>query len=339
MVKFWYPDRDYKYKKDIYDRVLQDVLSRGDLILRSDVEKFERNFARFVGTRFCVAVASGTDALELTLRALGVGKGDEVITTSYTFRATAEAIKHTGATPILADIDEDWKDYITERTKAVIPAHLEGKLMDWKPDRDHPEIKMIEDSCQALGAGKMKGIAACYSFYPAKILGCFGDGGAVATDDNELAFELQKMRNHYKGYWGENYGFNSRLDNIQAAILNMKLEDVGWAIQRRKAIASIYDAELKDTPLTLPEPREVYQDYIVEGSALNIPALQNFLQENEVESIINEYPFPDSLPKKPKAWAYEKRTLRLPCTPHHTDQEIGEVINGVKAFFGQWKHD
>lgn len=171
----------YKYE---LDRAITDVINRGDLILRRDVDEFEERLAHWLGVKHVVTVANGTDALFLTLKALGVGPGDEVITCSYTFRATLEAIIHVGAKPVLADLDEDWTMYRTTKTKAIIPAHLEGKIVNWEPDGT---VYMINDACQAIGGDIPEGNASCYSFYPAKILGCLGDGGAVATNDEWLA--------------------------------------------------------------------------------------------------------------------------------------------------------
>lgn len=324
-VRFWYPERQYLNHKEEFDAAIQDVLTRGELILRKDVEDFEKSFAKYLGVKHVIGVASCTDALVISLKAAGMKTGDAVAAPSYTFRATIEAIVHAGGIPILYDMDG-----VIEPSPArfVIPAHLEGREM-------YPEAieaVMIEDAAQAVGAVKLKGLAACYSFYPAKILGCFGDGGAIATNSDEFAEKVRKMRNHYKNFWNEGYGYNSRLDNLQAAVLNVKLKYLPDALHRRREIARMYDSALKDLVET-PEPREVYQDYIV--GTKHAAALQTYLQEKGIEAMLNEYPFPYGLRKKPLSVQYESRTLRLPCTPEHSDSEIEYVAEHVKAFFNQ----
>lgn len=323
-VRFWNPG--YAYQK-IRDEIRDEddrVLSQGQLILRQDVEDFENNLARYVGTKYAVAVASGTDALILSLKILDIGQGDEVITTAYTFRATVEAIHHVGATPVLVDLDEDWKKYITHKTRAVIPAHLEGRTLNWEPE---PGIHMIEDACQAIGAKEQTGVFACYSFYPAKILGCYGDGGAITTNDEELYNELKIMRNHYKGDWSK-YGFNSRLDNREAAVLNVKFKYLADHIARRKEIAHRYDRELKG--VVTPEPREVYQDYVIVSRERD--QLYEFLAEKGIETMKNEYPFPVDLVKGPKTRFYEANSLRIPCNPELTDMEVDYVIKCINSY-------
>lgn len=324
-INFWYPDRQYLAHKEEFDAEMRRVLKAGDLILREDVDKFEEGLAKFLGVKNVVSCASGTDALILSLKALGVGAGDEVITTSYTFRATVEAIHHTGATPVLVDMGEDWRVAKTSKTKAIIPAHLEGDVMDWEPDEG---TLMVEDACQAIGAAPVRGDTACYSFYPAKILGCLGDGGAIATDNTELADHLRKMRNHYKDDWGRGYGYNSRLDNIQAAVLNVKLKYLPSYIQRRKEVAQMYDRGLLGVGVV--PVRDVYQDYVVTHPEAE--KLQSFLEEKGVQAMRNQYPFPDDLQKRPVATSYEANSLRLPCTPEHLDSEIEYVIKAVNSY-------
>lgn len=323
-IRFWNPG--YAYNK-IRDEIRDEddrVLSQGQLILRKDVEDFEANLAQYVGTKYAVAVASGTDALLLSLKILGIGQGDEVITTAYTFRATVEAIHHVGATPVLVDLDDDWKKHITHRTKAVIPAHLEGRTLIWEPE---PGIHMVEDACQAIGAKPQTGVFACYSFYPAKILGCYGDGGAITTNDEKLYEELKIMRNHYKGDW-KPYGFNSRLDNREAAALNVKMRYLPEYIARRKDIARRYDNGLKG--VITPEPREVYQDYVIVTRERD--QLYEFLAEKGVETMKNEYPFPAELVKGPKTRFYESNSLRIPCNPELTDMEVDYVIKCINSY-------
>lgn len=330
-VPFWAPAREYKHLKHEVDPAMQNVLARGDLILRKDVEEFEESFAKYVGTTYCVSVASGTDALTLSLRAAGVGLGDKVMVPSYTFRATVEAVVHAYGTPVLYDIDGTFD--VTPDVKAFIPVHMEGKVHmypKFAEDVAKAGIVVIEDACQAVGAAPVTGLAACYSFYPAKILGCYGDGGAVCTNDEEFANKIRKMRNHYKDAWGEGFGYNSRLDNLQAAVLNVKLRHLNYWLKTRKQIAEMYDRGLKEAHVLLPKPREVYQDYVI--GTKKAKELHEFLKEGGIETMLNEYPFPDMLPKLPKALEYEQNSLRLPCTPYHKQEEIQYVIDSIKEF-------
>ena len=328
-VPFWDPSRDYFKYQQKYQEAIHRVLSQGDLILRSDLEEFERNFADFVGTKYAVGVASGTDALILSMKVMEIGHGDEVIVPSYTFRATLEAVHHAGATPVLVDLGEDWRTVRTDKTRAIIPAHIAGHILDWNVDEF---IDMIEDSCQALGAAPVRGVTACYSFYPAKILGCFGDGGAVATNDSYVYEELLKMRNHYKGDW-DKFGYNSRLDNLQAAILNIKLANIQKNLQRRKIIANLYDKALKGI-VGIPVERDVYQDYIIHcPTEIERDELQRFLEIKGIGSMKNGYPFPLETPKLPNAVRYESRSLRIPCNQNLSDEEVEYVISRIKQFY------
>lgn len=330
-VRFFNPGLGYKKIKKEIDKEMQRVLKAGDLILRKDGEKFEEDFAKYVGTKYAVAVASGTDALILALTAAGIGEGDEVLCPSYTFRATVEAVHRVGATPVLYDLDG--KMILTDKTKAFIPAHIAGEvtkiashIMDYLHEKG---IVIIEDACQAVGAAPVFGVMACYSFYPAKILGCYGDGGAIATNNEELYTLLKQMRNHFKDSWSD-YGFNSRLDNLQAAVLNVKLKYLPDAITRRKEIAVMYDTGLDTSKVGLPNERAVYQDYIITHE--NVADLQTYLKEQGIETMLNGYPFPSELVKGEQTQEYEAKSLRLPCNPDLTDEEIAYVIAHINAF-------
>lgn len=330
-VRFFNPGKGYLKIKDEIDSEMQRVLTNGDLILRGDLEAFEESFAKYVGTEYAVGVANGTDALVMSLQALGIGEGDEVIVPSYTFRATVEVVIRVGATPILADIGEDWHEYKSEFTKAIIPAHIAGETLDWEPDEG---IVMIEDACQAVGVKPVTGETACYSFYPAKVLGCYGDGGAIATNDRALAKELKDMRNHYKAT-GDKTGYNSRLDNLQAAILNVRLKHLPDDIRRRKEVAKYYDEQLEGY-VGIPVEREVYQDYIITcESERERDSLYDFLSEAGVETMKNGYPFPKLTPKKVKTLYYESVSLRIPCNPELTDEEIEYVIEKIHEFYNK----
>lgn len=328
-VKFFDPGKAYQQIKHEIDPVIERVLSTGQLILRSDVEDFEENLANYVGTKYALGVASGTDALFLTLKALGVGQGDEVICPSYTFRATVEAIHMTGALAVLTDIGEDWREQRTFKTKAIIPTHIAGEHLAWEPEDD---IIMIEDACQAIGVQPVKGIAACYSFYPAKLLGCYGDGGGIATNDEALYKKLKDIRNHCKDDW-TGYGWNSRLDNLQAAVLNVKIKHLPDSLKRRKEIATIYDTDLPER-IARPIERDTYQDYIVTfKTEEERDDVYDHLKENGIETMKNGYPFPSANPKGSKTLDYEARSLRLPCNEVLTDEEVQSVIKEIHVFY------
>lgn len=332
-VRFFNPGLIYKAHEEQFDKAIKDVLTRGDLILRKDLEVFEAKFAEILGVKYVVGVASGTDALMLSLKALGIGEGDEVMVPSYTFRATIEAVCNIGAKPMLYDIDG--KVEFRAMTQAIIPAYIAGEVPPGAKDviakARELGIAVVEDACQAVTAAPVLGDTACYSFYPAKILGCFGDGGAIATDNEELYLKLKAMRNHFKGDW-KPVGYNSRLDNLQAAVLNVALENLGENLKARMLVARRYDAELLGGKKA--EVRAVYQDYILElDDEEQRDALHTHLLEQGVETLKNEYPFPEVAPKLPGAVAYESRTLRLPCNQILTDDEVGYVINAVNSFF------
>jgi len=325
---------------------MQDVLLRGDLILRKDVEEFEENLAKFVGTKYATALNSGTDALFLTLKMLGVKEGDNVITCGHTFHATVEAIHNCGATPVLVNVGEDGMmnvDEVLEKinpfTKAIIPVHLMGDMCDMKALTEGTDLPIIEDACQALGAerdGKKAGAwgwAGCFSFYPAKILGCFGDGGAITTNDKELADEMKDLRNHYKYNPGK-WGYNSRLDNLHAAVLNVKIKYLPKMLARRQEIADLYDYNLSHIKeITLPVMRKgrVYQDYIIRIEHRDW--LENFLEGSDIETMKNDYHFPADCPKPLKTVELEQQTLRLPCNDVITDEEVHKVIEAIHEYY------
>lgn len=289
---------------------IRTVLANGDLMLRQQLSDFEDHLAAFVGTTSAIGVSNGTDALHLALRAAGVGPGDEVITVSHTFVATAAAIHHAGASPVMVDIGDDHlidvdlvEAAITPRTKAVVPVHVNGrvcqmdKLMDIAEERG---LLVIEDAAQALGAsfrGKRAGsfgAAAGFSFYPAKLLGAYGDGGAVVTSDDEVGYRVRLLRNHGRTEEGDIafWSFNCRLDNLQAAVLDLKLKQLPHWIEHRRQIARLYDERLRGlNQLHLPpgpevdgERFDVYQNYEIE--AQDRDELLAHLKKSGVEVII-----------------------------------------------------
>lgn len=340
-VRFFNPALGYKkIRKEMLGEIDR-VLSAGDLILRGDMEEFEKKLATYVGTNYAVAVNSGTDALYLALWALGIKEGDEVLVPSHTFVATAQVVAQLGATPVLYDMDGTLTP--TEKTKVIMPAHIAGEfsanmgiLMGLATSKG---IHVIEDACQALGAtqdGKKAGsfgTAGAFSFYPAKILGAYGDAGALVTNDEKMYLEVKELRNHRKGD-NAGWGINSRMDNVQAAILNVKFKYHTLALLKRAAIAEQYKA--LDGYVGLPNYTEgrVWQDYVIRcvGNPQKRDELFNFLKEKGIETMKNEYPFP--IPKLPLSIAYEAETLRIPCNEHLTDREVEYVIEQIKSFYG-----
>jgi dTDP-4-amino-4,6-dideoxygalactose transaminase len=332
------------------------------------VAKFEEDFAAFCQTRYAVGVGNGTEALWLALLALGVGTGDEVITVPSTFMATAEAISFCGATPVFVDIDEQTytmdptllERAITKRTKAVIPVHLYGQMADMDPileiARRH-HLWVIEDACQAHGAeykGKRAGSmghAGCFSFYPGKNLGAFGEAGAVVTNDQSLREKLQVLREHgqEKRYKHSHIGWNARMDGIQAVVLRIKLKHLERSNEARRAHARRYNELLADQKdLISPEQpaysRHVYHVYMVRVK--NRDRMLRNLADRGVSCGIH-YPIPvhlqeayQSLGFGPGSFPISERCaqecLSLPMFPELTEEQINQVTQEVKS---QLQHD
>jgi dTDP-4-amino-4,6-dideoxygalactose transaminase len=342
---------------------IESVIRRAQFILGDEVHEFEEKFADYCDTSYCVSVASGTEAIHLALRAAGVGPGDEVITAGNSFVATTYAISHTGARPVLVDINEHDHNIdvelieraITTRTKAIVPVHLYGQPADMDAIlqiADKHGLKIVEDSCQAHGAeykGKRAGSfgdAGCFSFYPGKNLGAFGDGGAVVTADEKIADQLRLLRNY--GQKQKNVhslmAFNSRLDTIQAAILLVKLPYLDhWNNQRRKA-AKLYDRYLQETDLVLPSENEgnrhVYHLYVVKHQQRE--QLMQYLQEEQIYCGIH-YPLPlhqaepyasvRTIPRDlPVCSSLAHHIFSLPMFPGITEQQIGRVADAIKSY-------
>jgi len=263
--------QQYQSIKSDVDAAIAAVLQRGDFILGGDVAKFEEEFAAFCGVTHCLGVANGTDALKLALEACGIGPGDEVITTAHTYIATALAISQCGATPVLVDCEPEFflidvskiEAAITPKTKAILPVHLYGQSADMDPILDiakRHKLVVVEDACQAHGAtykgkkvGSLGDIAA-FSFYPGKNLGAYGDGGAVTTNNAELADKVKLLRNYGQRVKYEHLvkGGNSRLDTVQAAVLRVKLRHLAdWNLGRANG-ATMYGKALAGTTLKLP---------------------------------------------------------------------------------------
>jgi dTDP-4-amino-4,6-dideoxygalactose transaminase len=360
-----YPEH-YRRMWDEITGVISDTLSRGDLIMRSHLKDFEAGMASYLGVKYAIGLNSGTDALNLSLKALGVGPGDEVITVSHTFVATISAIRFCGATPVLLDVGDDMnmdagliEGAITPRTKAIIPVHLNGRMCDMEKVMeiagDHG-LSVVEDAAQALGAtfdGKKAGSighAGCFSFYPAKILGCAGDGGMLATNDDAVARKMLLYRDH--GLERETmeqkcYGYNSRLDNIQAAILNIKLKFLPSWIERRREIAALYQRLLAGIPgLRLPPAPasgglyyDVYQNYVVRSKERD--ALMAYLRGSGIETLVS-WSRPNHRHEAlglsqfmlPVTESLSGEVLSLPMFPELGDEEVMYVARAIYEFYG-----
>ncbi len=303
------PRAAYLSRKQEIDEALLQALARGTYILGEDVAGFEREFAAYVGVRHSVGVANGTDALELALRACGIGPGDEVVTVSHTAVATVAAIESAGATPVLVDITDSFtidpegvRSALTSRTKAIVPVHLYGLPADLAPLRALAKergLRIVEDCAQSHGA-RYQGIRtgacgdiAAFSFYPTKNLGALGDGGAVTTDDPALAERVRLLREYG---WRQRYisaiaGTNSRLDEVQAAILRVQLRHLEAGNAARRSLAALYDQELKGTGFALPAaaPDHVYHQYVIRHPRRD--ALREALKAQGIGTLIH-YPAP-----------------------------------------------
>lgn len=356
-----------EHYRRLWDEVMEAVattLSRGDLILRDQLRQFEEDIASFVGVKYAVGINSGTDALFLSLKAAGVGQGDEVITVAHTFVATVSVIVYCGAKPILVDIGEDMnmdveqvEQVITPQTKAIIPVHLNGRICNMErlmAIAEEHDLVVIEDAAQALGAkfeGKRAGsfgLTGCFSFYPAKMLGAAGDGGVVVTNDEEIAEGIRLLRDHgYHRSTGEilYYGYNSRLDNLQAAILDVKLKHFPQWIERRRELASLYHQGLSDLHnLNLPQPPvnsrffDVYQNYVIRAKERD--KLVSYLRESGVEILIS-WPKPmhhhEALGLRhfhlPKTEQISNEVLSLPMYPELSNEQVEFVIESVRKFY------
>lgn len=338
---------------------VEDVLDSGRFILGPHVQAFESEVASYLGTRHAVAVNSGTDALVIGLRALGIGPGDEVITTPWTFFATAEAVSLVGAIPVFVDIDPATfnlnpalvEGAVTPRTKAVLPVHLYGQAADMDPlvavARRHG-LRVLEDVAQAF-AGEYRGRrlgtigdAGAFSFFPSKNLGAFGDGGLITTDDDDVAETARMLRSHgsRRKYWNEMIGYNSRLDELQAAILRVKLPRVAAWNEGRRRVAAAYGELLRGTPGLLtpaeaPYARHVYHQYTVRIVGGRRDEIRTRLAEAGIDTMVY-YPVPlhrlavyqgagRALPESERAAG---EVLSLPIWPE-LDRKTQEMVGNI----------
>lgn len=382
--------KQYESIKDEIQIVIGEVLENSNFIMGANVNLFEVEMAQFIGSKYAISCSNGTDALVIALTALGIGCGDEVITTPYTFFATAEAISTVGAIPVFVDIDSESynintqliESKITNRTKAILPVHLFGQPAEMDSIMSIAtkyKLYVIEDACQAIGAsykGMMCGNigdVGCFSFFPTKNLGAYGDGGLITTNDENLSKIIKALRSHGSGLYGKeaydiinnktaqgelddkdicfaekyyNYilGYNSRLDEIQAAILRVKLKYLNQWNLKREELSMRYNEKLKNIGFKIKDSYynldRVYHLYIVESNRRD--KLVNYLSQNGISTGIY-YPLPLHLQKVYKDLGYKKgdmpvaeyisnRNLALPLYPELTYEQQDYIISKIKRF-------
>jgi len=357
--------RQYAQIKDEIDIAIKEVVDSAHFILGPNVSALEEKMAAFCGTKYGVGVASGTDALHLALLACGVGAGDEVITSPFTFVATADAIAYTGAKPVFVDIDPETynidpkkiEEKITKKTKAIMPVHLYGQPADMKAIMDIAKkhnLKVVEDAAQAIGAeydGKKAcsiGDAGCLSFFPTKNLGCFGDGGMVLTNSKDVYEKVKMLRGHGSKvtYHYDMIGFNSRLDALQAAIIRVKLKHINKWNDARIKNAEMYNELFKGSKdivpaFVAPKTKSVFNQYTIRIKKRD--ELFAFLEKKGIGRMVY-YPLSLHLQKAfaylggkagdlPASESAEKEVLSLPIFPELKEEEIKEVAEAVLSFF------
>ena len=363
-VPFFDYKRAYLDEKDKILKIIDLVASKGGFIMQEELDSFEKNLAAFCHSNFAIGVGNATDALELAWQYLGLKNSQEVIISSHTMLATASAIKLAGGNPVPVDINEDGlidpdaiEAAITSKTVGISPTHLNGRTCDMekimKIASDH-SLLVVEDAAQALGS-KFKnkfagtfGMASCISFYPAKVLGCLGDGGAILIKDRNIYEAIYEMHDHGRDAEGfaNSWGRNSRLDNIQAAILDYRLKNYNSVIQRRREIAMIYTQRLMELdyiklppkPLEDSENFDIFQNYEIQCDDRDL--LKNYLGENNIGTLIqwggkaihqcNKLGFDQKLPKTD---LYFKRCLLLPMNTFIDDDDVHYISDKVIDFY------
>lgn len=344
--------KQYLEIKEEVGLILNEILESSQYVLGRRVSELEDGIKRYHGVREAIGVASGTDALHLSLRALGIGEGDEVITTPFTFFATVEAILYTGAKPVFVDIEPETynidtsliEEKITKNTKAILPVHIFGHPADMKGIMDIASkynLRVVEDCAQSFGAslnGKKTGSfgdAGCFSFYPSKNLGAYGDGGMIILNDSSIADEIKKLRNHGSkgGYRHECLGYNSRLDEIQAGILLVKFKRIDEYNNKRRYNASLYNSLISDVVICPKEKGgayHVYHQYTIRSDKRDF--IQHCLKENGISSVVY-YPIPLHLQEAmqflghkegdfPVAEQIAREVLSLPIYPELDETDI-----------------
>ncbi len=355
-------DRQFQMHQREYEEAVLQVMRSGWYVLGNEVKKFEDEFAAYTGRKYCVGLNSGLDALIMSVRALGIGEGDEVIVQANTYIATVLGITENGATPVFVEPDEYFnidvskiEATITEKTKAIMVVHLYGQASNMAPIVEIAkkyDLQIIEDCAQSHGAcfdGKMTGsfgISGCFSFYPTKNLGAFGDAGAIVTDDEAFADKIRKMRNYGSKirYYNEIEGINSRLDEMQAALLRVKLKYIGELNEERAVLAKRYNDGITNPCIVKPELREgadsIYHQYVIRCT--DREALQKHLLDNGIQTQIH-YPVPPHLADcykrlgykvgdYPMTEQYAAEVLSLPMYTGMTLEEQDYVIEKLNQF-------
>ena len=357
--------------KDEIDAGIQEVVDSCAFVNGPAVKGFQADLEDYLGVKHVIPCANGTDALQVSMMALGLKPGDEVITTSFTFIATAEVIALLGLTPVLVDVEHDTfnidpvavEKAITPKTKAIVPVHLFGQCADMEALQeiaDKHKLFIIEDACQAIGAdyifndGSKKkagtiGEIGCTSFFPSKNLGCYGDGGAIFTNDDKLADEMRSVVNHGMKvrYYHDIVGVNSRLDSIQAAILKVKLQHLDEYADERRRAADHYDNAFKDypqlkTPVRWDKTTHVFHQYTLVTEGIDRAALQQHLMSKDVPAMIY-YPVPLHLQKAyldprykegdfPVTEMLSEKVISLPMSTELDDEQLEHITSSVIEF-------
>ena len=362
-VRFVDYPKQYEEMKEELDATFSEIMSGGDFIMRRHLDEFEDTIAKYCGVKHAVGVNTGTDALYLCASAIGLKPGDEAITVAHTFVATVGAITTRGATPVLVDVCDDFnidvdriEQCITPKTKAIFPVHLNGHMCDMDRIMDIAErhnLVVIEDAAQALGAeyrGKRStsfGLAGIFSFYPAKMLGTAGDGGMVCTNDDAFARQIRALRDNGRVDSVEKiecYGYCSRLDNLHAALLNVKFKRFPQWVERRREVARQYNEGLSGIeglsihPVSDDAFHDVYQNYVIRSTRRD--ELMNYLRKNGIEVLIS-WRVPTHRQEAlglshfdlPNTERISNEVLSLPIYPELNDKNVSIVVDTVRNFF------
>lgn len=363
IIKVWSNTESYQKNKSAFIKIFDKVSNSGQIILGPEVKSFEKNFSNFTGNKFGVGVNSGTDALEIILMTLGIGRGDEVITTSNTAVPTVSAIVSCNAKPVFVDINEEdflinisqIKKKISKKTKAIIVVNLYGQCINFsklKKALKGKKIKIIEDCAQSSGSYQGKkpsgsfGVMSAFSFYPTKNLGTFGDGGMVVTNNKKYYLKALQLRKYgmSKQYYSNFHGINSRLDELHAAILNFKLKTLPSDIKKRRMIANYYNEKISNKKLILPVENKgnyhSYYVYVVRSKKRS--KLLNYLKKKKIFCNIS-YPYPIHLMKAYRYLGYKKGDLKvteklareilsLPMYPELSMKKIRYIVKTINNF-------
>jgi len=360
--------RSYAQNRTNILTAIDKCYKNGDFVLRDELARFEYNLAKFTGAKYALGVSSGTDALKLSYKALGLRPGDEVITVSHVFIAPIQEIVHLGARPVLIDVGEDGlmnpdliEKAITKKTVGIVPVHLSGKVCDMEKimriAKKH-KLWVVEDACQALGAklnGKDAGIfgdVGCFSHIAPKTLGIGGDGGSIITNNKKLYEKINLLRNHWNITQGVlhghqpkqpktmDWGYNARLDNIHAAVLNVKIKLYPKMLKRRRKIGMMYNEGLEGLPIELPiqQPNQIYQEFIIKVPSIS--KFKRFMDKKKIELLVRDvtpnhkmYEWYFGKLDLPVTEALAKASVRLPTYPELRDDEVKTIIKAIREFY------